>query len=184
MCQSTLPVAVTFLLIAVCTAHPDYLDCTELSKRIARNATIMSSYPRKVSLDDSPFALYRVPSEQAENKSLLEWKNFSIHVDEGYEMELEILPSPNGKHNNITCYGNGICGMDPRNPGRGLCQKCSTNLFAMDDDCTSNTMKCVFGVATYEPAGVEIGTTQNLTLLAAFSEGGSVGYIEVNLAML
>lgn len=72
---------------------------------------------------------------------------------------------------NLTKFGEaGICGSDPKTLGHGLCQKCGSQLYAADFDCTG-TSHCRFGVAT----------SGKKTVIVGWSEGGQLYFATVKL---
>ena len=73
----------------------------------------------------------------------------------------------------INNFGKGICGNDPKHLGHGLCQKCASQLYANDYDCTGD-MKCMFGVT-----GGKAGA--NVTVLVGWSQGAVVSYAPISL---
>ena len=80
--------------------------------------------------------------------------------------------------NRATNYGGnfnpGLCGSNTSRPRRGLCQKCSTQLFAENSDCT-RSMKCVFGISTKGGAAA--------SLLVGWSSGSFVRYASMPHAL-
>ena len=92
------------------------------------------------------------------------WRNFTVQITPGFEMFVQTTDgSP------ITQFNDGLCGSPPNPVGHGLCQKCTTSMFAMSYDCTA--MTCAFGVKGAKgKVPVLIGTvctSQGLQVMAA-----------------
>jgi hypothetical protein len=149
--------ALFFLLqrATICLAHPAYLDCNGLSEALKTNQSIMVGPPRHV-----PWS--RVPGSVTREGSDSHWTNYSISLSSGLQFVLETLGGVEA-----TNFNHGLCGCDPGNPGHGLCQKCSTQLYAENFDCTGAT-KCVFGISAQRNA--------NASLLLGWSTGSVVFY--------
>jgi hypothetical protein len=96
----------------------------------------MGSVTKKVEWADAPFRLARTTSAPGANYTIecLDELEFFVEATGGAKLD---------------CFGQGICGSDPKQPGRGLCQKCATSLYAQSFDCTTTgTVKsCLFGVS-------------------------------------
>jgi hypothetical protein len=144
-------------------AHPDLLDCGGLSG----TPVIMGFATKLVDSSDAPFILTPVSDPELSLKAA--WKNYSIIFTE----DVGIVIQSADNITNLANYGDGICGNDPKYPGRGLCKKCATQLFATQFDC-AGTMRCIFGVK--EPAD---GAKR--TLLIGWATGGVVQYAEVKV---
>eukprot|EP00750_Incisomonas_marina_P017816 INCI2494.1.p1 GENE.INCI2494.1~~INCI2494.1.p1 ORF type:complete len:213 (+),score=41.08 INCI2494.1:106-744(+) len=196
-------VAVSLLTLASqvpsAAAHPSYLECSGLSARLAAGSSIMGFTPKKVAdLEDAPVMLQRhkppahsspgslypaLQQQQQQQQEELAWTNFTFAgLSSGTEFAIEVLQPAHGPgqqhhHNNITCFGHGICGSNPKFPGRGLCQKCPAQLFAEDYDCTDG-MKCTFGVASSRQAD---SAALNVSILIAWGQGDSISYVHVDL---
>lgn len=163
------------------SAHPDYLECNGLSNRIAHSQTIMSFKPKLTSPDDAPVIIQRHESGDAASvnrqhghgkQQHLTWTNYTfIGTTDDLEFVVEVIPHTRGERANITAFGHGICGSDPKHPGRGLCQKCATQLYAEGYDCVDNE-KCLFGVSG----------EGNVSVLVAWSDAGYVGYAHFDLS--
>ena len=139
-------------------AHPSYLDCNGLSKALEANQSIMGGPPRRVPWSSVPGSLMRVGSDS-------QWTNYSISLRAGLEFVVQLSGGLE-----LTNFNPGLCGSDPRFPGSGLCQKCSTQLWAADFDCTGSRT-CVFGISAKGGA--------NASLLLGWSDGSIVSYVSM-----
>jgi hypothetical protein len=126
--------AVFLFVCAISSSYglPSYLDCGMLSA----SPTIMGFPKLNTSIVDAPFVLTPLKAP-----SLSKWQNYSIN----FTPDAGIVIQSADNMTQLDNYGNGLCGNDPKYLGRGLCQKCTAQLFAADFDCTG-AMECVFGV--------------------------------------
>jgi len=143
-------------------AHPAYLDCNGLSEALKTNRSIMAGPPKQVPWSSVPGFVLRVGSDS-------QWTNYSISLSDGLQFVLQTLGGLE-----LTNFNPGMCGSDPSRPGHGLCQKCSTQLFAEDFDCTGS-MKCVFGISAKGGASA--------SLLVGWSSGSLVLYASMPHAL-
>ena len=126
--------------------------------------------PEEVAYADADFVLAPAygddhSSHPAANVSTAAaWKNYTVTATSATSYAILLEAAPGGGLDN---FGHGICGNDPKEPGRGLCQKCPTQLYADNFDCTGSA-KCLFGVA-------------GGSMLVAWSDGGQVFYTKVTL---
>jgi hypothetical protein len=156
---------ITLALLGAASAHPAYLDCGGLSFAIKNGSNIMTGPPQKVAMANANFQLQKTSSGRLSSTG---WTNYSIRLTKSdAQMVLQVASNLTA----ITCFGHGICGSDPRRVGHGLCQKCTTQLYAADFDCTDNG--CVFGLAGDGKSKV--------TVLVGTSSGGLVFYTPVVL---
>ena len=155
---------VALALLGATSAHPAYLDCGGLSFAIKNGSNIMTGPPQKVAMADATFQLQKSSGSLSSTR----WTNYSIRLTKSdAQMVVQVASNLTA----ITCFGHGICGSDPRRVGHGLCQKCDTQLYAADFDCTDNG--CIFGLAGDGKSKV--------TVLVGTSSGGLVFYTPVVL---
>ena len=145
----------------ICVAHPSYLDCNGLSIAIETNRSIMAGPPKHVPWSSLPGLFVRDGSDS-------QWTNYLVSLSGDLQF---VLQTSGGLE--LTNFNPGLCGSDPSRLGHGLCQKCSTQLFAEDFDCTG-TMKCVFGISAKGGA--------DASLLVGWSSGSIVSYASMPLA--
>jgi hypothetical protein len=157
-------------LVAYVVAHASELECNGLSSRIEATKTIMThpiAYHEPSG--DLPFQLHRIGSSA----------NFSFQIELGYDSVLEILPSNLGVPNNLTSLNSTEYCLSG---GGGLCPKCSSVLYATNNDCGKPTT-CVFGASHgTDDHMATVEDRRGLQILVAWSElGGPVSYTQVNL---
>jgi hypothetical protein len=142
-------------------AHPVMLECGGLGARIRNGSqTIMGYKPNCVNQSQAEWALQ--PAGGYSNG----YTNYSFILTHSADQVVIQTASNVTRLNNYESFP-GLCGSDPSNPGRGLCKKCSTSLYAQMYDCTGNRSvprnHCIFGVAGdgKSMATLLIGTSGN-----------------------
>ena len=149
------------LLFCAASAHPFFLDCGELSTRIAGGATIMGYPVQEVALAAAPIVLTPVAGS-----------NYTIRLtSDGCGRGCELVMQATGGLTLDNFGGTTICGTDPKQPapGHGLCQKCPVQLFTRNYDCQD--MNCLFEVGNNAAAAGSI--------LIAWGSGDAVKYASV-----
>ena len=130
-------------------------------------------YPPKAvaSILDAPITVTAddLTIEQAGKKSV--WTNYTITAQSSFEFVVQA----NSSGAKLNDFHLGPCSQQTTH---GLCQVCSTQLFAQGFECTTAGIvkQCKFGISA---AGSKNDT---VAILVAWGEGAQVSYISLNLA--